>query len=116
MTLGACLKAVLREHGYQVAIVETYAGFSEIVQDRTSMKFDLVIATNTSFPPAHLQIIIPDIKARHPHVRIIVLSGFYLADFVADLEQKGVDKFLSLPFQEDTLLTEVAGLLSKPTL
>jgi hypothetical protein len=44
-----------------------------------------------------------------------VLSGYCPEDFVADLKQKGIDGFLSLPFAEDALLQEVADLLSKPT-
>jgi len=44
-----------------------------------------------------------------------VLSGYSPEEFVADLKQKGVDGFLELPFEEDSLLEEVAGLLSQPT-
>jgi DNA-binding NarL/FixJ family response regulator len=77
------------------------------------MRFHLVIATNTSLPPAHIQSIVPDIKARHPHARIIVLSGYCPECFVADLKHKGIDKFLPLPYEEDALLKEVVWLLSR---
>jgi len=112
---GACLEAVLREHGCYVTIVESYGRFSDVFQDIARRKFDLVIATNTSIPPAHILSLVPDIKARHPHARIIVLSGYCPEDFVADLKQKGIDGFLPLPYEEDALLKEVTGLLSKPT-
>jgi DNA-binding NarL/FixJ family response regulator len=78
-------------------------------------RFDLVIVTNTSIPPAHIPSIVPEIKARHPHGRIIVLSGYSFEGFVEDLKQKGIDEFLPLPFEEDALLGEVARLLANPT-
>jgi DNA-binding NtrC family response regulator len=114
-TFGACLGGVLRGHGCRVTIVESYGRFSDVFQGIARRKFDLVIATNTSLPATHIQSIVPDIKARHPHARIIVLSGYYPGDFVADLNQQAIDGFLPLPYEEDALLKEVAGLLSKPT-
>jgi hypothetical protein len=41
-----------------------------------------------------------------------VLSGYCPEDFVADLRQKGIDGFLTLPYEQDALLKEVDGLLS----
>ncbi len=74
-----------------------------------------MIVTNTSIPPAHIPSIVPEIKARHPHGRVIVLSGNSSEDFVDELKLKGIDGFLPLPFEEDALLGEVARLLSNPT-
>jgi len=34
---------------------------------------------------------------------------------VADLVQKGIHGFLTLPYEQDALLAELAGLLSTPT-
>ena len=112
---GACLAAVLREHGYDVTIVESYGGFSDFFQDLTRTEFDLLIVTNTCLSPVHIQSIVPDIRAGHPRARIIVLSGYCPEDFVADLRQKGIDGFLPLPFEEDALLREVAWLLPGQT-
>jgi DNA-binding NarL/FixJ family response regulator len=106
---------VFREHGYHATIAESYGRFSDVLQDIARRKFDLVIATNTSLTPTHIQSIVPDIIARHPHARIIVLSGYCPEDFVEDLKQKGIDGFLPLPYEEDALLKEVARLLSQPT-
>jgi hypothetical protein len=44
-----------------------------------------------------------------------VLSGYCPEDFVADLVQKGIHGFLTLPYEQDALLAELAGLLSTPT-
>jgi DNA-binding NtrC family response regulator len=112
---GACLEGVLREHGYHVTIVESYGRFANDLQNISNTQFDLVIATNTSLTPAQIQGIVPDIRARHPHTRIIVLSGYCSDDFVADLRQKGIHGFLPLPFGQTALLEEVAGQLSMPT-
>ncbi len=113
-TIGHCLEVVLRERGYRVTIAESFEMFPDDVFDRTRTKYDLVIATNTSLSPATLATIIPDIKACHRHARIIVLSGYYPDDFVADLTKKGIDGFLRLPFDQTTLLNEVAMQLSEP--
>jgi DNA-binding NtrC family response regulator len=112
--VGACLEEVLREQGYLVTVVESYTLFCDDVQNGANTRFHLVIATNTSLTPSQLQSIVPDIKARHPHVRIIVLSGYFPDDFVADLRQRGIHGFLPLPFKQSALLEEVAGQLSHP--
>jgi DNA-binding NtrC family response regulator len=113
--LGACLEEVLRREGYLVTVVESYTLFCDGVQNGTNTRFHLVIATNTSLTPSQIQSIVPDIKARHPHARIIVLSGYFPEDFVADLRRKGIHGFLPLPFQQAGLLKEVAGQLSSPS-
>lgn len=113
--LGACLEGLLQEHGYHTTVSESYGRFSNVLQYLVRKKFDLVIVTNTSIPPADIPSIVPDIKAQHPHGHIMVLSGYSSEDFVEDLKQKGMDRFLPLPFQEDALLGEVARLLSSPT-
>jgi DNA-binding NtrC family response regulator len=115
-TIGHCLKVVLRERGYRVTVAVSFEMFLDDVFDRTRTKYDLVIATNTSLTPATLTTIIPDIKACHQHARIIVLSGYYPGEFIAHLTQEGIDGFLQLPFDEATLLDEVALQLSKPIL
>lgn len=112
--IGVCLGDVLREHGCEVTVVESYGGFSDAPPNTPLETFELVIATNTSLLPSQIQRIVPDIKARHPHARLIVLSGYYPDDFVADLVQKGINGFLPLPFEQDALLKEVDGLLSTP--
>lgn len=114
-TFGACLEESLQGHGYIVKVVDSYGSRdSEATGRSVSGYFALVIATNTLLLPAKLQDLIPDIRAQHPHARILVLSGYYPEDFVAELRQKGTDAFLPLPYQEDALLTEVAGLLASP--
>jgi DNA-binding NarL/FixJ family response regulator len=95
-------------------MAESYGTFSDVFRNITRRKFDMVIATNTSLPPARIQRIVPEIKTRYPRARIIVLSGYYSEDFVADLKKKGIDGFLPLPYEDDSLLQEVAGLLSTP--
>jgi DNA-binding NtrC family response regulator len=112
--LGACLEGVLQGHGYHTTVSESYGRFSNVLQFIVRRRFDLVIVTNTSIPPAHIPSIVPDIKARHPQGRIIVLSGCSSEGFVDDLKRKGMDEFIPLPFEEDALLGEVARLLSNP--
>lgn len=95
--------------------MESYGGTSDVPQERASETFDLVIVTNTSVPPSRIRTIVPDFRARHPHARLIVLSGYCPDDFVADLVQKGIHGFLTLPYEQNALLKKVDGLLSMPT-
>ncbi len=104
---------VLRGHGYEVTLRETYDTSSDGSPAMAHTKCDLVIITNTSLSPADIRNVIPDIRAGDPHARIIVLSGYSPDDFVADLKQDGIDCFLALPFEEGELLKEVARLLAK---
>ena len=113
--MGACLEGILQGHGYHTTISESYGRFSNVLQYVMRKRFDLVIVTNTGIPPAHIPSIVPEIKARHPHGRIMVLSGYSSEDFVEDLKRKGIDRFLPIPFEENALLGEVASLLSGPT-
>lgn len=106
---------MLRTRGYQVTIVETYREFSKVFFEEPVVKFDLLIATNTSLQPIDIQTIVPDVKERYPHTCIMVLSGWYPEDFVDDLRQQGIDGFLPLPFEEDVLVKEISRLLSKPS-
>jgi CheY-like chemotaxis protein len=106
---------LLQGHGYHTTVAESYGRFSNVLQYLVHKRFDLVIVTNTSIPPADIPSIVPEIKARHPRGRIIVLSGYSSEDFVEDLKEKGIDRFLPLPFEEDELLGEVAGLLAGAT-
>jgi DNA-binding NarL/FixJ family response regulator len=98
-----------------VRVVESFAGFSDVAYGREHGTMDLVILTNTSIPPSRVQSIVPDIRALYPRARLVVLSGYCPEDFVADLVQKGIHGFLTLPYEQDALLAELAGLLSTPT-
>lgn len=106
---GTSLEATLQGQGYHVTLEDAHDS-----ENTACREFDLVIATNTSLSCNRLGAIIPDIKARCPNARIIVLSGYCAAAWVADLKQRGINEFLELPYDEGRLLKEVACLLSAP--
>ncbi len=109
---GNCLEGVLQQWGYLVTTVDSY----DISPELTRQNFDLVIPTNTMMSPAQIQDNIPEMKVSYPDARIMVLSGYTSDDFVADLEHKGVDGFLSLPFDENALQQQVTALCPIPPL
>jgi len=98
-----------------VTVVESFAGFFDAVKEGEQETIDLVILTNTSIPPSRLPSIVAEIRARYPLARIVVLSGYRPDDFVADLMQRGIQGFLTLPYDQNALLTEIDGLLCTPT-
>ena len=87
-----------------------------MIQELPDIVFELVILTNAGIPPAHILSIIPIIKISYPDIPIIVLSGYCPEDLLTDLKQKGIDGFLSLPFEEAVLHKEITKLLAKPSL
>jgi DNA-binding NarL/FixJ family response regulator len=98
-----------------VTIIESCGHESVHVGRRAVSKdFDLVILTNTCLTPPHIRRCVLRIKTRYPHARTLVLSGYSTKDFVADLREKGIDGFLTLPYEEESLLIEIAWLLSTP--
>lgn len=112
--MGARLEEVLQEHDCHVTVVESYGRYFDIFWRTARDELDLVIAANSSLPPAHLQSLIPDIRAQNPLARLLVLSGYCPEGFIADLKQKGMDGFLRLPYEEEALLKEVGRLLFPP--
>jgi DNA-binding NarL/FixJ family response regulator len=104
---------VLRDAGYRVTLAASYDSAIHAPPGAAGLPWDLVIATNTSLQPDRIRSIVPEIKARHPRVRIVVLSGHYPADYVASLTHNGIDGFLTLPFKKDVLLKEVARQLGR---
>jgi len=109
---GRCLESLLLEQGYHVTTMESY----DILKGLPGMNFDLVIATNTSVSPGQIKSIVPDIKTRYPKCRVLVLSGYFPKDFVANLREIGVDGFHPLPFEEFALLKDVAASWPAPAL
>jgi hypothetical protein len=98
-----------------VTIIESCGRESVPVGRRAASKdFDLVILTNTCLTPPHIRKCVLHVKTRYPYARTLVLSGYSPKDFVADLREKGIDGFLTLPYQEESLLLEIAWLLSTP--
>jgi DNA-binding NtrC family response regulator len=107
--VGPCLEGVLRDRGYSVTTEDSFVSAGNGRGD-----FDLVIATNTTLSSRQIQTTIPEIKSHHPKARILLLSGYFDPDWMADLRTKGMDAYLELPFERDVLLQGVAGLLTGP--
>ena len=113
---GVGLVGILQGHGCLVTIIESCGRESvQLGPHSVSIDFDLVILTNTCLTPARIRRCVPHLRARYPHARTLVLSGYSSKVFVADLRKKGIDGFLSLPYEKESLLIEIAWLLSIPS-
>jgi YesN/AraC family two-component response regulator len=73
-----------------------------------------MIATNTSLQAHQIKVAVSEIKTILPHIHTIVLSGYYSPEFVTDLKQEGIDRFLPLPFNEAALLEDVKACIRTP--
>jgi DNA-binding NarL/FixJ family response regulator len=81
----------------------------EIHEELSRKKYDMFLPTNNGLGPREIQALIPEIRKKHPGIKIIVLSGFSTPEFVRDLKEQGIDDFLSLPFPHDDLVQKVTA-------
>ena len=109
--LGPPLREVLEKEGYVVSIVKSYGRLDEVYSELARKQYDLVLPTNNSLGPQSILELVPEIRKRHPKIRILVLSGFHPSDFVSQLEQIGVDLFFPAPFQMDEVVRKIKELV-----
>ena len=110
--LGPPLREVLEREGLDVSIVKSYGRLEEVYSELARKHYDLVIPTNNSLGPQHLLEVVPEIRKRHPKIRIVVLSGYHPPDFVSRLQQSGIDAFIPTPFKVDEVVGKIKDLLS----
>ena len=97
--VGGFISKILNRKGFDVNVVDTSGQMeethSEIRAELSRREYDLVLLTNNGLRPIDIQALIPEIKKKHPGIKIIVLSGFSTPEFVRDLKEQGIDDFLS---------------------
>jgi DNA-binding response OmpR family regulator len=98
--------ALLREHGFVVAVAEDGAEALRLLED---IHVDLLLA-DVAMPGASGFEIGQRAKSIHPGLHILYMTGFY-AEQAAD---KGIrfGKVLQKPFRADELLAEVTRALA----
>ena len=96
--------------------IHQYMSNIEIHSELSRKNYDMVFLTNNSMGPRTIQALVPEIKKKYPHIKIIVLSGYSTPEFVRDLKEQGIDGFLSLPFSRDDLVQKVTSIFDEERL
>lgn len=116
-SIGGFISTVLNKKGFDVTVVDSSRSiketYVEIHAELSHKKYDMVLPTNNGLRPSDIQTLIPEIKKKHPGIKIFVLSGFSTPEFVRDLKEQGIDDFLSMPFSLDNLVQKVTSIFDE---
>ena len=86
-------------------------------------KIALSLAAQHAFDAAIIDLVMPEqdgiesiqlLRRKHPHVKIVAVSGAFEGDFLAVAKSLGASAALMKPLRQSTLLHIMNNLLSKP--
>jgi DNA-binding NtrC family response regulator len=116
-SMGGFISTLFNKKGFDVNVVDTSGHveetYSKIRAELSRKNYDMVLLTNNGLRPSDIQALIPEIKKKHPAIKIFVLSGFITPEFVRDLKEQGVDDFLPMPFTLDNLVEKVTSIFDQ---
>ncbi len=102
------LALILKAGGYET-IVES-EGFKAI--DLVEQERPELVVTDLRMPAMDGLAFLERVKATHPEVAIIVLTGFATVDSAVEAMKKGASDYLSKPFSADELLLKIKKALA----
>ena len=116
-SVGGFLSPVLRSEAFDVTVVDSFRPveeiYAEIHAELSRKNYDMILPTNNGLTPSKIQALVPEIKKKHPHTKIIVLSGYSTPEFVRGLKEQGIDDFLCMPFSLDDLVQKVTSIFDE---
>jgi len=74
---------------------------------------DLVL-TDLAMPDMSGWQVVQQIKARHPHLPVVLLTGSVDGDDPSEEDRSGVDRILRKPARLQEILTAIADLTARP--
>lgn len=84
--IGKLLSDILSKEGYFVSIVESWGVFKEVLSELKYEQYNMLLLTNNSLQPHHIQSLVSEIKGRYPSLCVFVLSGYKEKDFIVNLK------------------------------
>jgi DNA-binding NtrC family response regulator len=112
--VGGFISTVFNKKGFDATVVDSSRYIKEtcveIYGELSRKNYDMVLLTNNGLSPNKILNLIPEIKKKHPAIKIFVLSGFNTPEFIKDLEKEGIDDFLPMPFTFDDLMEKVTSI------
>jgi DNA-binding NtrC family response regulator len=113
-SIGGFISTALNKIGLNATVVDSSRYIKEtcveIYGELSRKNYDMVLLTNNGLRASDIQALIPEIKKKHPAIKIFVLSGFNTPEFIKDLKKEGIDDFLPMPFTLDSLVEKVTSI------
>jgi DNA-binding NtrC family response regulator len=94
------LQGILVQNGHTVTTASSLAGALQKVDEQT---FDVVLL-DIQLPDGSGELILPDILARDPFQKIVIVSGEFSLDVVSRARRNGAFHYYTKPFTAETLL------------
>jgi DNA-binding response OmpR family regulator len=114
-SIGEFLLILFNKRGFDVTLVDTTRHIKEkyvkIYAELSRKKYDMVLLTTSCLRSGDIRALIPEIKKRHPAIKIFVFSRFSSSEFIKNLE--GIDEFLTYPFTIDELMEKVTSIFDQ---
>ena len=96
--------------GYEVEIAES---FEEMLAMEQVHEYDLVILTNSEARHGEaMPELVSYMKARSPQTRLLVMSAYADLKIAVDYGKRGVDDFISIPFDCDHAIQTISRILT----
>ena len=96
--VGGIISNILSKNGFDVNVVDVRARAEKVHEELAERKYDMILMTNHCLSPSQIKPLIPEIKKKHPAIKIIVMSGYNTPEFARNLMEQGIDDLLPLPF------------------
>jgi len=113
-SMGGSISNALNKIGFNAIVVDSSRYIKEtcmeIYGELSRKNYDLVLLTNNGLTPSDIQVLIPEIKKKHPAIKIFVISGFNTPEFIKNLKKEGIDDFLPIPFSFDNLVQKMTSI------
>jgi len=114
-SIGEFLLILFNKRGFDATLVDSTRHIKEkyvkIYAELSRKKYDMVLLTTTCLRSSDIKALIPEIKKKHPAIKIFVMSSFGSSEFIKNLE--GIDEFLTMPFKVEDLVEKVTSIFDQ---
>jgi DNA-binding NtrC family response regulator len=113
--LGDFLSIFLNKRGFDANVVDTTRHIKEkyvkIYAELSRKKYDMVLLTTSCLRSGDIRALIPEIKKKHPAIKIFVMPSYASSEFIKNVE--GIDEFLTMPFKVEDLVERVTSIFDQ---
>jgi len=105
--IGEYLSSFLEDQDFKVAVVAPKFDSLKILSALSEEAYAIVVLTDNSLKSQQLPDVVSEVKNKYPKVYCVVMAGEQKPDFVIELERRGVDDYLPMPFTTEYLLSRI---------
>lgn len=109
--MATFLKDFIMAGGFEANSITSYGNLDKVYAELTRLEYDMIIPTNNSLRPGDILTLVPEIKHRFPRIRILVISGHMLPEFVSKIQEFRIDALFPMPCDLNKLVLRIKELL-----